>query len=329
MTTTTPDDLFTQPRTDAPTGIERDRWDRPLILQPDGSKKGYVRVSTLAKALDDATALGDWKARNVAKAVATNADLAQSFAVLDVNAVDEDGRPGEDKKRAAELVSMAMEREKTSAKRESGTAFHKVIELRAQGQEVAIHPTLEPAVADWDRKTAGIRWLGFEKFVVNDRIQSAGTADLFGWREGWKLPRIMDIKTGRVDYSQVSFAMQLAVYAEGKVYDPTTGERSDLPWPVDQEVGHIIHVNIPDGIVTFYDVDLVRGRSAIAAALVARLIRKESRKYMTKSSDTIARLFAAKTLQQLNEIYAETKPWNEHEQKAASLRAEELRAVAS
>jgi hypothetical protein len=47
--------------------IKRDRWGRPLITPPDGGKPvPYTRVSTLAKALDDKTALMRWKQRQTA-----------------------------------------------------------------------------------------------------------------------------------------------------------------------------------------------------------------------------------------------------------------------
>ena len=47
--------------------IPRDRWGRPLITPVDGGDPmPYTRVSTLAKALDDKTALTDWKCRQVA-----------------------------------------------------------------------------------------------------------------------------------------------------------------------------------------------------------------------------------------------------------------------
>ena len=41
--------------------IPRDRWDRPLIIPPNGEQPvAYTRVSTLAKALDDLSQLMAW-----------------------------------------------------------------------------------------------------------------------------------------------------------------------------------------------------------------------------------------------------------------------------
>ena len=47
--------------------IPRDRWGRPLITPVGGGKpEPYTRVSTLAKTLDDKTALSKWMCRQTA-----------------------------------------------------------------------------------------------------------------------------------------------------------------------------------------------------------------------------------------------------------------------
>lgn len=304
-----------------PEGIERDRWGRPKILQSNGLSKAYVRASTMAKALDDGKALSDWKARTVGKGVATNPDLIANFAVVDID------DPGDGKKRAAELVEMAMERAGASRKRELGTALHSFTELIDRGEHIAHVPeALQPALRSYVRETHGIRWLAYEQFVVNDEHEVAGTADRFGHRADWRLPRVLDVKTGRVDYGGLSFAAQLAIYASGRMYDPLTGERADLPFPVDQEVGIIIHLDPVTSTTTLYPIDLALGRRAIAAAIQVRELRKiGARKVKRMAATTLTRIFDAQTLDELNEVHAETKPWSEHEVKAANQRAAELR----
>ena len=49
------DEMFQNEKRDdePPKAIKRDRWGRPLILQPDGSSEPYIRASTMAGALDD------------------------------------------------------------------------------------------------------------------------------------------------------------------------------------------------------------------------------------------------------------------------------------
>ena len=64
---------FAHPVKDVP----RDRWGRPLIVPVDGGKPiGSTRVSTLAKALDDKSALTKWKQRQVVVGMASRPDLA-------------------------------------------------------------------------------------------------------------------------------------------------------------------------------------------------------------------------------------------------------------
>ena len=59
--------------------LPRDRWGRPLIEPPDGGKaKPYTRVSTLAKTLDDKTALSKWLCRQTAIGLAQRPDLVRA-----------------------------------------------------------------------------------------------------------------------------------------------------------------------------------------------------------------------------------------------------------
>lgn len=50
--------------------LRRDRWDRPLILTPEGKEEGYRRVTTYIDVLEDKTTLVDWKQRIVVVGVA-------------------------------------------------------------------------------------------------------------------------------------------------------------------------------------------------------------------------------------------------------------------
>jgi len=56
--------------------VQRDRWDRPIILTPEGEEKGYRRVTTFIDAIDDKTTLVDWKQRVVVVGVAAIEQVA-------------------------------------------------------------------------------------------------------------------------------------------------------------------------------------------------------------------------------------------------------------
>ena len=55
--------------------VPRDRWNRPVL---DG--KTHIRVSSLAKVLDDQSALIKWAARQTALGMATSEDLIAAVA---------------------------------------------------------------------------------------------------------------------------------------------------------------------------------------------------------------------------------------------------------
>lgn len=50
--------------------VRRDRWDRPIILTPEGKEEGYRRMTTFIDAIEDKTTLVDWKQRVVVVGVA-------------------------------------------------------------------------------------------------------------------------------------------------------------------------------------------------------------------------------------------------------------------
>lgn len=261
---------------EAPDTIKRDRWGRPLISPPGGGKpEPYIRVSTLASALDDKTALGDWKARMTGLGVARSSDLIAAFGSI------QDPDEPDQKKTANELADQAQERAKSSAKRIMGTGFHTLTETLDKGQTPTFVPdALRPLYEDYARKTADITWRAIEQFVVVDEIKVAGTADRVGQRPGEK-PRVFDVKTGRVDYGTLKFAIQLACYARGVFYNPKTGERA--PWPdIDLEVGYILHADPTTGVVTPYEVDIAAGWEAAKVARHVHGLRKA--KVMTAAS---------------------------------------------
>lgn len=307
-----------------PKAVRRDRWGRPLILQPDGSSEPYIRASTMAGALDDKTALGDWKARMTGRGVAISPDLQAGFAAIP----DMDSKEG--KATANELAEQARERAGANRKRVMGTAIHSFTEVIDRGGTPEHVPQdLHAVLRNYMSATAGVRWLAFEQFVVVDSVRVAGTADRIGVREG-ELPRVWDIKTGRIDYGHLKFAVQLALYAHGQLYNPATGARR--PWPqVDLSIGHILHVDPVSGEVQSYDVDLLKGWEAVQAARMVYDMRKD-RDIMRPSSPagtkTIMRQLAAcRTLEQLSALYKATgKQWEPKHKKFADIMAEDIKS---
>jgi len=312
------DDLY------IPQGIARDRFDRPMILQADGSRQPYTRASTMAKALDDGFGIGGWRARYAAQGVARWPDLQQSIAYLDLEDRDE-------KARADDVIEMAMDRAGANQKRERGTALHGITERLDRGLPISfVPPELRRAVTAYQLATEGIEWLAFEQFIVHDEYRVAGTADRFGKRADWRLPRVLDLKTGDMSYGGLSFPTQLAPYSSGCAYDGETETRTAFPFEVDQEVGVIIDLDADAGTCHLVEYDLQLGHRAVRAAMDVRELRKiGKRKVKPVAASTISQIFHAATLEDLTKVYDKTKPWTERERKAGDRRAYEIQSQES
>jgi PD-(D/E)XK nuclease superfamily len=316
------DELFKQ---QAEAGIRRDRWGRPLVIQPgDESVEPYTRVSTLAKALDDTHNLMAWAGRMTAKGISISPDLIAAFAAMPDPNADRDT-----KKLADEYVEQAKERAKANQRRVLGSAIHSFTDQIDQGKTPEHVPAdVAPDLRAYVAATTNIRWLAFEKFVVLDDLKVAGTMDRLGVRKGAKLPRAVDLKTGSVgDYNALGFACQLAMYARGVPYS-ADGSRTPWPGPIDLEVGEIIHVAQGQGKVTIYECDLTRGWEAVQLALKVRALRKDKAlmSERVEMKTTMQRIASATTLDELREIWIATKDtWTEKEKKFAEHMAEDIR----
>lgn len=252
---------------DAP--INRDRWGRPLITPPGGGKAiAYTRVTTLAKTLEEQSALAAWKQRMTLLGVTIQPHISLAAAAA-----------RDDKRKLNELAEQALNAAQAGAKAEIGTALHKLCERLDLGEEVGPFPQEYAADLDAYRKaTEGIEWLGVEQFIVLDDMQVAGTADRLGRLPDGRIV-IADIKTGSIEYGGLSIAVQLACYANGTIYDVATGKRT--PFDVDTETGVVIHLPAGTGTCTLHDVDLFAGWDAALQSVKVRDLRKASRTWIS------------------------------------------------
>jgi hypothetical protein len=108
------------------------------------------------------------------------------------------------------------------------------------GVELGISKALQIHIANaWQafRKTHSIDVHSIEQTFVNDRYKCASNADRIVSIGGgpWT---VGDIKTSG-NVTKTIYAAQLAMIAGSKMYDPTTGERSDWAQPIDATAGYI------------------------------------------------------------------------------------------
>ena len=245
----------------------KDRWGRYLVQQPEGKSRGYTRVTTVAKTLDDTASLADWKVRMAITGLVQRPDLlAQASTSID------------DRTRLNRIANDCVEAAGAYSRANLGTALHAITEQIDLGLKPAILPGLQ---ADIDAYVAGIAAYGIkmhdefiEVLLINDDLEYAGTADRIVTLMDGRLV-IFDLKTGTdLSYSYGNIAVQLAMYANADwMYNWKTGERQAMP-DLDKTVGIICHLPAGDATVNFYEVDLVAGWEAAKQSFTTREWRK-------------------------------------------------------
>lgn len=236
-------------------------------------------MTTFIDCLEDKSNLTQWKQRNVAVGLAKDSGVLAAFQAL------EDPH-GLDKQQANALVSRAEEAAGSDLKALTGTALHDIVERINLNQPSGFIPDEHKAdIAAYVEavRRAGIKVVEAETFVVNDELGAGGSFDILGLHKG-RL-KIMDVKTGRIDYGLSKIGMQLGGYANSERYDWQTGERSPLQYTledgtvldVDKDEALIIHLPAGQGVCTVVPVDI---RGAHDGLVLAQQVRKwRSRKF--------------------------------------------------
>jgi hypothetical protein len=262
-----------------PVEIKRDQWQRPLILQPDGTSKGYTRASTLGSALEDETNITKWKMGVTLFGAARRRDLVVGAAA--VPGIDDKA----DKQALYKLADQAFERGGGSSKATLGTALHALGEQIDRGEPIPDIGEDRRALEAYAAVMRLFRVVRSEVFIVNDGLQTAGTFD----REVEPLGTMvapdgevvgpgqtvcLDVKTSSTsDYFGTKFCVQLAVYQGGSLYDPATGART--PLTMNPNWGLILHVPSGGSMAELHWVDLRAGRRLAELSVTVREARKE------------------------------------------------------
>ena len=121
------------------TEIPRDRYGRPMVLQPGHSKRvGYRRVTTFVDCLENQKGLQDWSMRCVAYGMSQRPDLVLGASAVDPHLALSGQHP--EKKKLNELASQAKEYALAGAAANTGTALHALTERIDRGQPLGIIP---------------------------------------------------------------------------------------------------------------------------------------------------------------------------------------------
>jgi len=261
-----------------PAETRRDRWGRYLVVQPEGGKPvGYSRATTVAKALDDTSALMNWGKRMVALGLVARPDILAMVAATDKD----------DRKTLDGHCERAAEAGGATARRDLGTAIHKLVERKIADPSWDVPDLYADDVA---AIIAAVDASGFdivteysEIVVVMDRHQIGGTADLILRRRSDGMLVVADIKTGSsVKYGALAWAIQLAVYAhadaiyeQGPAKDGSEDRRVPMPENIDRAAGLILHCEPGSGRCDVHILDIDRGAEALDVAMSVRAWRKE------------------------------------------------------
>lgn len=246
----------------------KDRWGRYKIADPaSGKERGYTRVTTIAKTMDDTGSLADWKTRMAITGLVKRPDLlAQASTSL------------EDRSKLNRLAEDAIEAAGAYGRANLGTALHAITEQLDLGMKPEILPQLQPDIDAYLNGIAGMDitmhkdWI--EVLLINDEYEYAGTADRIVTLPDGRLV-IFDLKTGSdLSYSYGNISVQLAAYANAEwIYDWRTGERTTMP-EIDKEQGLICHLPAGEARCEFYNVDLQAGYEALKMSFAVRDWRK-------------------------------------------------------
>ena len=248
----------------------------------------YTRCTSFVGALEDRQNLERWMKRTVLVGLA--ADEPDPWdgngLIRRVRDADPDDRDALDA-----LADEAFTLGEGYEKAQKGTDLHALTELVDRGKPLPDDVSLADRrdMAAWVRlhEEFGIEQLDAERFVVVDSLKVAGTYDRRVISPDPRMrcevcdspydgvSKVLDLKTGRVDYGGGKMRQQLAVYAHGEAYDPETGRRSEHD--VCPHVGFVVHLPAGTGEAYLYRLDLVQGWRDVALSAQVREHRRTSK----------------------------------------------------
>lgn len=266
----------------------------------------YRRPSSFGKQIENTYNLQKWGERQEALGFALDFNLLKRAQAL----LDGDRESKAWKDEADEVVVAAKAAAKAWIAAERGTHTHgltedddtdvDIVTRLEHGEDLGLNREVQQAlVAAWREmlERNGLEIVAVEFACVNDHYRAAGTGDrvarltrplrfrlitgeLVELTDGTYV--ILDLKTGqrRLDSNGVvmywqSYAVQVALYAGGCLYDPDTDTRTPFPWPVDQDWAVIAHLDVLGALegnpsCELVLVDLNAGRRAADLCVGAR-----------------------------------------------------------
>lgn len=303
--------------------VKRDRWGRPLIVQPDGSLLPYNRASSYGDQIEDKRNVNLWALRQVVRGIKMKPEMLG--AVPDGEYLE---NPWTDpdrfaKKALTRISEQAQEVAGSNLKSALGTQIHAATEYIDRGDDLESNlADLDPVRRAWviERANAyhkvvcefGFKYTAIEEFGVQDELQVAGTYDRRGFVPWWPEHKntILDVKTSSsLDFAGIGFAVQFATYAHMMAYDLDTAERTPHD-DMNLKKALIIHVGREKGShVTIAEVDIEFGWRHARLAREILVARREAKKGIREISESEAAIYACSSRAELKELLGDGSGW--------------------
>lgn len=260
----------------------------------------YRRVTKFISILEDKYNLEKWGERTAVRGVVERDDLierARSCAPADKDELDA-------------IVALGKKHMRTGLLRDLGSYEHYCTDLidrhgddtdlPSPGEYASLRNSaagrieiditdddlsLEERDADLEaykaaKRRYGLRYSHIEQMRVYDPWEVAGTPDRIGTGTDERFSgkwMVLDVKTGDIDRANThrGHAMQFAMYAHSKAYDPEVGRYDDVP-PVDRAKAVVIHMPVGQGKCELHFVDITRGWDGCQRARSVWEWRKET-----------------------------------------------------
>jgi len=295
--------------------VERDRYDRPLIVQEDGGKLPYNRASSYGGQIEDNSNISRWQQQQVVRGMAMHPELAGLVPAV------AKGDPWADldkstKTALTRIADQAQEYAGSNLKSALGTQIHaatefvdlgdsledKFADLPKDRRELLIERgnAYHRAVQEW-----GLKYDSVETFGVQDELMVAGTWDRRGFVPWWPQHKqtIVDVKTSSsLDFAGVGFSVQLATYSRMCEYVIESAER--IPHEdMNLDEALIVHVDrVKGGHVTLAKVDIAWGWSKATLARQILVARREGKGRVAELDQREAQILTASSRAELFEL---------------------------
>ena len=260
----------------------------PLVSDPNDPTKTlrYSRNSSYAKCLDDEEGLTGWRIWKAMEGVARSPALqTQVVATKD-----------DDRAAKKELREKALDKGTANEKADQGTGLHAMTARAEDPGDVDFDPP-EQFVPDLDAYVNCLEAFGLvsamiEVPLVSDAFRAAGTADrIFRLTKPLVPPDnvvlepdelvVGDLKTGKLDFSLPGNCVQMALYADGVLYDVISERRLVTP-PINRDWTILIHLPVGSATCTLHWCSIELG---LRGALLAQQVREWRRLWKNGTYD--------------------------------------------